>query len=251
MFQYRQVLVRLRQGDTDREIARSGLMGRRKVAAFRSLCERQGWHDPGAALPDDAQLAAALGRAKRARSTISSVEPYREIVARWVAQGVSSVAVHAALCREHGYTGSYSSVYRMVAALVASRAPEATVPLYFAPAEAAQVDFGAGPVLTDPASNRPRRTWCFVMTLSFSRHQYVEFVWDQTVATWLGCHRRAFEWFSAVPARLIIDNPKCAITRACRFDPLVQPAGRSRQEGDRGSRSQIRKRQLPTHSHIP
>jgi hypothetical protein len=112
----------------------------------------------------------------------------------------------------------------MVAALMAARPPEATVPLYFAPAEAAQVDFGAGPLLTDPAVNRPRRTWCFVMTLCFSRHQYVEFVWDQTVATWLGCHRRAFEWFSSVPGRLIIDNPKCAITRACRFDPLVQRA---------------------------
>ncbi len=62
------------------------------------------------------------------------------------------------------------------------------------------------------------------MTLCFSRHQYVEFVWEQTVATWLGCHRRAFEWFAAVPARVIIDNPKCAITRACARDPLVQRA---------------------------
>jgi transposase len=43
------------------------------------------------------------------------------------------------------------------------------------------------------------------MTLCFSRHQYVEFVWDQMVATWLGCHRRAFEWFAAVPARVIYD----------------------------------------------
>jgi transposase len=224
MFQYRQVLVRLRQGDTDRQIARSGLMGRRKVAAFRSLCEREGWHDPAAALPDDLQLAAAVGVARRARSTVSTVEPYRDLVTRWVNQGVSAVAIHAALCREHGYRGSYSSVYRMVAALVAARTPEASVPLYFAPAEAAQVDFGAGPVLTDPATQRPRRTWCFVMTLCFSRHQYVEFVWDQSVATWLGCHRRAFEWFTAVPTRVIIDNPKCAITRACQFDPLVQRA---------------------------
>ncbi len=60
------------------------------------------------------------------------------------------------------------------------------------------------------------------MTLCFSRHQYVEFVWDQTVATWLGCHRRAFEWFAAVPARLIIDNAKCAIIKACIHDPEVQ-----------------------------
>jgi transposase len=91
----------------------------------------------------------------------------------------------------------------------------------FAPAEAAQVDFGAGPVMLHPDSS-PRRTWAFVMTLCFSRHQYVEFVWDQSVPTWLGCHRRAFEWFGGVPNRVIIDNAKCAITKASYSDPLVQ-----------------------------
>lgn len=33
------------------------------------------------------------------------------------------------------------------------------------------------------------------------------------MATWLGCHRSAFEWFRAVPSRLIIDNPNCAISK--------------------------------------
>jgi transposase len=134
------------------------------------------------------------------------------------------VAIHAALCREHGYSGSYSAVRRMLQAIGAGRPPQATVRLQFGPGEAAQVDFGTGPMLLDPARGEVRRTWAFVMTLCFSRHQYVEFVWDQTVATWLGCHRRAFEWFGAVPARLIIDNPKCAITKACSRDPLVQRA---------------------------
>jgi transposase len=224
MFQYRQVLVRMRQGDTDREIARAKLMGRRKAAHLREVAAERGWLGPAAALPDDEAIAAAIGQARRAKSTISSAEPHRTLVERWVGQGVSGVAIHAALKREHGYTGSYSSVYRMLVAMNATRLPDATVPLYFAPAEAAQVDFGAGPVLLDPAIGAPRRTWCFVMTLCFSRHQYVEFVWDQTVATWLGCHRRAFEWFGAVPERVIIDNPKCAITRACSRDPLVQRA---------------------------
>ena len=98
-----------------------------------------------------------------------------------------------------------------------------TVRLSFAPGDAAQVDFGAGPMLRHPDGDE-RRTWAFVMTLAHSRHQYVEFVWDQTVATWLGCHRRAFEWFGAVPARVIVDNAKCAITKACNHDPLVQRA---------------------------
>ena len=42
MFQYRQALLRLRQGDSEREIARSGLMGRPKAASFRALAQRQG-----------------------------------------------------------------------------------------------------------------------------------------------------------------------------------------------------------------
>ena len=137
--------------------------------------------------------------------------------------GVSGVVIHAVLCREHGFTGSYSSVHRLLASIHATQPPEATVRLDFAPGEAAQVDFGAGPMLADERGI-VRRTWCFVMTLAFSRHQYVEFVFDQTVATWLGCHRRAFEWFCAIPERVIIDNPKCAITRACARDPVVQRA---------------------------
>jgi transposase len=224
MFQYRAILVRMRQGDSDRDIARARLMGRPKAAALRALALREGWLAPETALPEDALIAAAIGQARRARSTVSSVEPYRALVERWAEQGVNGVVIHAALCREHGYTGSYSAVRRMLGAIAATRLPEATVRLLFAPAEAAQVDFGAGPMLFDPARGELRRTWCFVMTLCFSRHQYVEFVWDQTVATWLGCHRRAFEWFGSVPERLIIDNPKCAITKACARDPLVQRA---------------------------
>ncbi len=224
MFQYRQVLVRLRQGDSDRDVARSRLMGRPKVAALRALAISQGWLTLEAPLPDDATIAALIGRARRARSTVSTLEPYRAQIERWAQQGVGGVAIHSALAREHAYRGSYSAVRRILAGIRASQPPAATVPLYFAPAEAAQVDFGAGPFLFDPARGESRRTWCFVMTLCFSRHQYVEFVFDQTVMTWLGCHRRAFEWFARVPERVIIDNPKCAITRACVRDPLVQRA---------------------------
>ncbi len=224
MFQYRQVLVRLRQGDGDREIARSGLMGRVKVARLRGLATERGWLAEGARLPDDAELAAAIGQARRARSTISSAEAHRDVIERWREQGVSGVAIHAALCREHGYTGSYSAIHRIIASIERAQPSKATVPLTFAPGEAAQVDFGAGPLLVDPADGRVKRTWCFVMTLCFSRHQYAEFVFDQKVATWLGLHRRAFEWFGAVPGRLIIDNPRCAITRACSRDPIVQRA---------------------------
>ena len=221
MHHYRQALMRMRQGDSDRDIAKSGLMGRRTAAALRTLACARGWLDTAIPLPEDVTVASALSAPKRASTTVSSLEPFRERMAAWHAQGVSGVVIHAVLKREHGYTGSYSAVRRMLATLKRETLPEATVRLDFAPGEAAQVDFGAGPMLAD-ATGIVRRTWAFVMTLCFSRHQYVEFVWDQTVATWLGCHRRAFEWFCGVPARVIIDNAKCAIVKACQNDPEVQ-----------------------------
>lgn len=221
MHHYRQALMRMRQGDSDRDIGRSRLMSRKKAAALRNLAIERNWLTPEQILPDDPTIIAAIGAAKRASTTVSSLEPLRPQIATWHEQGVSGVVIHAALKRDHGFTGSYSSVRRILGTLKRDQVPKATVRLSFAPGEAAQVDFGAGPMLRHP-SGEMRRTWAFVMTQCFSRHQYVEFVWDQTVATWLGCHRRAFEWFNGVPERIIIDNAKCAITKACVHDPEAQ-----------------------------
>ncbi len=46
MHQYRHVLVRMRLGDSNRQIAKAGLMGRRKASAFRELAAHNGWLDP-------------------------------------------------------------------------------------------------------------------------------------------------------------------------------------------------------------
>jgi hypothetical protein len=64
------------------------------------------------------------------------------------------------------------------------------------------------------------------MTLSWSRHEYVEFVFDQKVETWLCLHRNSFAYFGGVPERLVVDNLKAAIVRACWHDPQVQRAYR-------------------------
>ncbi len=98
MFQYRQVLVRKRQGDSDHDIKRARLMGRRKAAELRAVATQHGWLNAVVAFPGDAEIAAALGSARRAASTISSLEPYRQSVERWFAQGVCGVAIHPSGC---------------------------------------------------------------------------------------------------------------------------------------------------------
>ena len=74
MFEYRHALVRLRAGDTVREIARNGLVWRDRLGALRALAQARGWLSPDVALPDDATLAAALGTPKRAVSTVSDAQ---------------------------------------------------------------------------------------------------------------------------------------------------------------------------------
>ena len=231
MYQYRQILVRMRQGDSDRDIARAKTMGRKKVAQLREIARERGWLTLDSPIPDEATLAAVLGRKETLPSScLSTLEPWgaglgpREQVSLWHRAGIQGATIHATLTRNHGYTGSYSSVYRFLAQLDALQDPDVPLRLDFKPAEAVQVDFGAGPLLTDIYTGEIFKTWFFVMTLCWSRHQYAEFVRDQTVATWLSCHRRAFESFNGVPARIIIDNAKCAITKACYYEPDVQRA---------------------------
>ena len=56
MYEYRQALVRMRLGESDRQIAKTGLMGRRKLAHVRETAESQGWLNPAASVPADADL---------------------------------------------------------------------------------------------------------------------------------------------------------------------------------------------------
>ena len=63
---YRQVVVRQRQTDKDRGIARTRLMGRPKAAAFRALAVGRNRLDPVNPLPDDAAIATAVGQTESA-----------------------------------------------------------------------------------------------------------------------------------------------------------------------------------------
>jgi len=221
MHEYRQVIHRMRQGQSDRAIAKSRLMGRLKCAWVRSIAQENGWLGDGP-LPSDQQLSKIVQTPKPSNPTqISLAHPHEKRIKAWVNQGVQVTTIFQTLVEQFGFTGSYSSVRRKVQK-IRDKSPKASCILDFAPGEAAQVDFGTGPIIIDVFTGEVIKTWIFVMALCFSRHMYAEIVTDQKVGTWLACHRRAFEFFNGVVSKLIIDNPKCAITRACYRDPQVQ-----------------------------
>lgn len=225
MFQYRQILVRMRMGESNRAIAQSGLMGRKKAQKLRDTALEHGWLDTLIPLPDNSQLAAVLNvTVHTPSSSVSSVLPHAEKVKLWMEAEVQGSTIHQQLVEKYGFTGSYWAVNRYIKSVKGNEPGKISTVMEFDPGDAVQVDFGAGPLMVDTRTGELRKTWVFVMTLAWSRHMYGEFIWDQSVATWLSCHRRAFEWFNGVPKRVIIDNPKCAITKACYHDPDVQRA---------------------------
>ena len=142
MFEYRQILTRMRLGDTDRAIARVGLMGRSKAAQLRRTAEEAGWLDVATPLPGDPELSVHLGSVRTQPAVASLAEPHRERITRWWRQGVQGTTIHGALVRSHGFTGSYSSVRRFAG--VEAAHPQATTVLRTSgfPRPAAQVDFG-------------------------------------------------------------------------------------------------------------
>ncbi len=231
MYEIRQIIQRLRLGESIRAVARAQGIGRDTVTHVRKMASSQNWLDAASPMPDDATIALhyktqgkrAAGSRVKNPSHLSTGEPFREDVLAWHRQGIQVSSIRQALARTYDYSGSVHAVHRFIRREAAD-APVATVRLDFAVGEQAQVDFGSGPRITDRHSKEIFKTWFFVMTLAWSRHQYAELVRNQSVETWLACHRHAFEWFNGVPRKLRIDHPKCAITRAGYYEPNVQRA---------------------------
>jgi len=216
----RDLIYRLRAGESERRIAQDLKVSRPTVHKYRLWAEIQGYLDPGKPLPELANLVASLGPVAPPPPMSSTLAPYQAFVEQSLEQGVEMTAIWQRLQENYGYKGSYSAVRRLVQRLRPNQ-PEAIVRVQSAPGEEMQVDFGHVGQLFEPSSGRVRPAYVFVATLSYSRHQYAEIVFDQKIPTWLALHRRAFESFGGVPQRVVPDNLKAAVLTALIHDPVL------------------------------
>jgi len=214
------IVYRLRRGQSERAIAKDLGHSRHTIRRYHDLAKAKGYLEMYRDVPGPEDLARELGPVSSAPVVASTVEPYRSVVGEYLKLGVEMATIHSRLVREHGYRGSYSSVKRFVRHL-RPREPEVCIRIETAPGHQAQVDFGGVGRIRDGATGKLRQAYCFVMTLSYSRHQYAELVFDQKMETWIGCHRRGFEFFGGVVREVVIDNLKAAILRAELENPTL------------------------------
>lgn len=84
------------------------------------------------------------------------------------------------------------------------------------------LDF-CGPTIPviNPDTGEVRQAQIFVATLGASNYTYVEACENQRQESWLMAHVRAFEFFGGVPQLLVPDNLKAAVSRADRYEPVL------------------------------
>lgn len=214
------ILYRLRQGQSQRNIAKDLGHSRITIQRYHQFAHENGYLDPLTPLPSVQTLHQQLGEPTPPPAPASSVQPFEALVKEWIGKGVEGVAIHQRLTKHHGYTGSYSSVRRFLAPLRPT-VTEACVRIETQPAEQAQVDFATVGRLLDLNTQTQRVLYCFVMTLSYSRHQYLEFVFDQSMATFTACHIHAFQAFGGAPRQVVVDNLKAAVLVAAMEDSVL------------------------------
>ncbi len=216
---YKDIIYRLRAGESERQIARDMGICRPTVHKYKLKAEAEGLLG-GQEMPEEEKVRSSLGPAPQPPKITSSLEPYREVVQRYVDQGLEMTAIYQRLKEQYEYRGSYSSVRRYVPHLRPQEV-EAYVRVHCEPGEEMQVDFANVGDLFDPKTGKVRRAYAFVATLSHSRHQYAELVFDQKIATWIGLHQRAFRFFGGVPKRVVLDNLKAGVIQALVIDPVL------------------------------
>jgi transposase len=106
------------------------------------------------------------------KGPVSSCEPYREQINEWFDSGLSIERIHHDLSLEHGFGGSYHSVYRFVQSLDVDTAKR-IYRIECEPGQEAQIDYGTL-YLPIGEDGRRKKVHILLVTLSHSRKAYVE-----------------------------------------------------------------------------
>lgn len=77
--------------------------------------------------------------------------------------------------------------------------------------------------IIDPETHDIRAAEIFVGVLGTSKYTFAEATWSQQLPDFLGSQRRMFEFFGGVPALVVPDNLRSAITKSCRYEPDTNP----------------------------
>lgn len=137
-------------------------------------------------------------------------------------RGVSLNVIHEELVASGQISVLYPGFWKQVQKHISLT--EATMVRVFKPGERCEIDYADGIEILDPVTGEIRSTQFFVGVLCHSRYAFAEFTWSQTSQDFLQSHVNMFGYFGGSPQLVSPDNLKSAVTKAHRYDPVINQA---------------------------
>jgi hypothetical protein len=199
-------------------------MGRNTVKKYLRLAYKKGFTLEG---PGDLERIAAEVLTELNASLPGPVPskgqallPHQEEIKRWIEnEHLTLTKIHIKLTRL-GIETTYSNLYRFVASEIGLPSRSTVRMAETEPGEVAEVDFGRLGLLYDPESEKKRFIYALVVTLVFSRHQYVAVSLTQDLPVLISGLEDAWQFFGGVTKRVIVDNLRAAVVKSDRYVPV-------------------------------
>lgn len=234
MWEVLDVLRRVHRGQSQRAVERSTCRSRRAIRRYLRLAAELGWK-PGEDKEPDEQLAACVAvrlkpgpRDGCPGETERKLLEHKEQLQAWLKptggykRGLRLTKIQMLLQRR-GVEVAYGSLYRFAVKHLEFGKGRTTVRVAgVEPGELAEVDFGRLGLIRDPVCGKRRVVYALVVTLVFSRHQYVHLTHKQRLPDLIEGLEDAWEFFGGVPGRVVLDNLKAAVLKADRYEPAFQ-----------------------------
>jgi len=212
-------------GLSAREIARSCRVARSTVADYLMKAQAAGLGWPEAAKLTDTEIEETLFPAKPVPSSVKRPEPDYEHIYQELRTyrkfNLTLIQLWLEYKEKHPDGYQYSQFCELY------RRWKGKLDYYMRQehryGEKAFIDFSDGLYIVDPLTGEFILTQLFLTVWGASNYTYAEATMSQTLAEWIGAHRRALEYFGCVPRVLVPDNLKSGVAKACKYEPELNP----------------------------
>lgn len=225
MLEIKEVLRRKEAGQSGRKIAREMGADRKTVGRYLEAIEAAGIGD---ATVVDEQVLATLANAVQKRPEVAPSPEWQALLAQrsqikaWLDQvpPLRLVRVHELLGRQ-GVPVGYTTLRRFAQRELGWNQRPPTIRMADTPpGQEAQIDFGLMGLVHD-AQGRARKLYVLVVTLSWSRYQFVYPSFAQTTQEVCAGLDAAWRFFDGVVQRVVPDNASSMVLRASPTDPQL------------------------------
>ena len=229
------VYIHWQAGRSERQIADSLGLARNTVAKYLAPVKQAGLRGSGPVLSREQWMELAsgwfpeLGRAPGRATTWPQFDRHKEWITSQLTAGVQVSVVYQRLRDDKGVGASLSSLRRWIGVNLSEIAPGHEASALMPPpkpGEVAQVDYGFMGRWIDPFTGKALNINAFIMTLPYSKLPFVYPVAKMDQTAWSQAHVAAFDFYGAVPRRIVPDNLKAAVSKASLYDPQINRAYR-------------------------